>query len=79
MAIIGIVPFSEIAKSKGQRLDASYYLNKKIRCSLCSQEFSKFDIDIADRKEKHERHHKNCRKEKRNTTEGKVVWDEGLY
>jgi len=68
MALIGIVPASDINEKNGYRLDPSYYLNKKIRCSLCGQEFSKYDIAIANRKERHERHHKNGRKEKRNTT-----------
>jgi len=46
-----------------------------IECSLCQQQFNdKVDPLIDHVKEIHERWHTNCRKEKRNTTEGKVVW-----
>ncbi len=82
MGVIGIVPYSEIAKSKGHRLDASYYLNKKIKCSLCDQEFSKFDIDIAKRKERHEEKHTrgwNYKAQNNgggNNTVGKVTWED---
>lgn len=53
---------------------AEHYLDKKISCSLCGMEFSKYDVDIEKRKLRHEEWHTNCRSQKRNTTEGKVEW-----
>lgn len=82
MTIIGIVPSSEINESNGFRLDASYYLNKKIKCSLCDTEFSKFDIDIDKRKKRHEEKHtrgwnyKAQRNGGGNNTIGKVIWED---
>lgn len=85
MGIIGIVPSSEIAKSKGHRLDAEFYLNKKIRCNLCGQEFAKFDINIDARKEKHEAKHlrykglpsqRDGHQTQNSSAKGKVVWEE---
>jgi hypothetical protein len=43
-----------------------------IRCNLCGIVF-KDDFEL--RKPVHERWHKNCIKEKRNTTEGIVIWE----
>ena len=44
-----------------------------ISCSLCGIEFPD-DETFQFRKLPHERFHKHCKKEKRNTTEGIVVW-----
>lgn len=46
----------------------------KITCSLCGMHFSEHDPHIIIRKMNHEIWHMDCKKQKRNTTEGKVVW-----
>ncbi len=44
------------------------------QCNLCEQNF--VDDDIIDaRKQRHEGWHMHCKIQKRNTVEGKVVWD----
>lgn len=46
----------------------------KTTCNLCDMSFDP-DTWIWDlQKAKHERWHTNCKKEKRNTTEGHVEW-----
>jgi len=45
----------------------------KYMCSLCGMAFDD-DYEFQLRKEVHDRWHSNCKKEKRNTTEGKVDW-----
>ena len=40
-------------------------------------EFDESDVLINERKAVHERFHTSCKKEKRNTTEGKVKWIKG--
>jgi len=42
-------------------------------CNLCGMTFPE-DTDFLARKHVHERWHRGCRKEKRNTTEGEVDW-----
>ena len=44
-----------------------------IECSLCGIQFND---DIENRKKVHERFHKHCKIEKRNTVEGRVEWNE---
>ena len=48
--------------------------NDKIMCNLCNAFFNKYDPLIDHRKRQHERYHKDCKKEGRNTTEGEVIW-----
>ena len=43
-------------------------------CNLCGMELP-HDSDIIIREDIHIRWHKNCKKEKRNTTEGIVMYD----
>lgn len=50
-----------------------------IECNLCGMQFNERAEMIEKVKEVHERWHKNCKKEKRNTTEGKVKWIINLY
>lgn len=46
-----------------------------IECNLCGMRFQdKLNPLLEVIKKTHERWHMNCRKEKRNTTEGKVEW-----
>ena len=45
-----------------------------IECSLCNMQFNERAEMIEKVKEVHERWHKNCKAEKRNTTEGEVEW-----
>lgn len=52
---IGIVPAGDVEKEN--RLDAEFYLNLKVRCSQCSQEFPKYDPEIEKRKVRHEQKH----------------------
>lgn len=54
---VGIIPSSETNKENGFRLDAEFYLNKKIKCTLCDQEFDKFDPLIKERKKRHVEKH----------------------
>lgn len=70
----GIVNFEDL--DSDLNLNAQNYLDKKITCSLCGIEFFKHDPDIDKRKLRHEEFHTSCRKQKRNTTEGIVVWNE---
>ncbi len=49
--------------------------NPKIQCSLCGQEFDKLEPLIEERKARHQEFHSHCKKQKRNTTEGIVVWE----
>jgi transcription elongation factor Elf1 len=48
-----------------------------LSCSLCGMEFDFDDPLLQQRIQRHERWHKNCRGEKRNTTEGSVEWIKG--
>lgn len=82
---VGIVPSSEINESNGFRMDASYYLNKKIKCSLCGMEFDKFDPLIKERKKKHQEKHlrfkgllsqRDGHQTQNSSTKGKVFWED---
>ncbi len=82
MGIIGIVPSSELDV---KNLSAEFYLNKKIRCSICQQEFNKYDINIDQRKEKHEAKHlrykglpsqRDGHQTQNSSAKGKVVWED---
>ena len=49
-----------------------------IRCNLCQMEFKKMPLDdpfLHKQLRRHERFHLNCKAEKRNTTEGVVLWE----
>lgn len=69
---IGIVSSSDIKKYN--TMDPEFFLGGKVKCSLCEMRFYKKDKLIKERKEAHERFHSDCKMEKRNTTEGKVIW-----
>ena len=45
-----------------------------IECNLCGMQFNEKAEMVELVKEVHERWHKNCKAEKRNTTEGEVIW-----
>lgn len=46
-----------------------------IECNLCGMQFQDKENALLDIiKKTHERWHTNCKKEKRNTVEGKVKW-----
>ncbi len=51
----GIVSAEDVEKYG--RLDAEFYLNLKVRCSECPQEFPKYDSLIEERKISHEAKH----------------------
>lgn len=46
----------------------------EITCSLCGMRFKKNDTLIEQRKKAHEIFHTACKAQKRNTTEGIVIW-----
>ena len=49
-----------------------------IRCNLCQMEFKKMPLDdkfLHKQLRQHERFHLHCAAEKRNTTEGVVLWE----
>jgi len=49
-----------------------------IRCNLCKMEFKKMPLDdefLHKQLRQHERFHKHCKAEKRNTCEGVVLWE----
>jgi len=77
---VAIVNFSDVMKDKNMRLDAEFYVKKKIKCSLCDQEFRKYDPHIAIRKRNHEQKHTrgwNCKGRQNgggNNTIGRVRW-----
>ncbi len=74
---VGVVPSSEINELNGFRMDASYYLNKKIKCSLCDQEFYKYDPQIKERKKAHVRKHDPTKPHgSYNQTWGEVHWED---
>jgi hypothetical protein len=51
-------------------------LNIMVKCNLCSMEFSSSDELLDIRKKVHEVWHLCPKIQKRNTTEGKVIWDD---
>lgn len=70
---IRIVSSNEVNKQK--RLDAEYYIEGKVKCSLCKQEFYKSDKDIESRKEQHEKKHDpTIMKASKNNILGKIEW-----
>ena len=51
---------------------------KMIRCNLCNMDFNRMPLDdefLHKQLRRHERFHLHCAVEKRNTTEGVVLWE----
>lgn len=58
-----------------QRIQARLVKECKIKCSLCDQEFMKYDSQIKQRKARHERKHDQTKPHgSKNQTWGKVEW-----
>lgn len=75
---IAIVSAGDVENSR--RFDAEYYVNLKVRCSLCNTTFPKYDSLIEQRKKNHEQRHTRGKSYKGRSTGGgnniigKVEW-----